>query len=272
MKFIGVIPARYASSRFPAKPLVDLGGKTMIQRVYEQAKKAESLSRVIVATDDERIYQHVESFGGEVMMTSENHQSGTDRCAEVLRYVNTEQVLNDLDSNKNNLESYGFKPKRTRTTFDAVVNIQGDEPFINPAQINQVAEILRGGDFSIATLAKPIDNQAVIRDPNVVKVVFTKEGKALYFSRSPIPYLRNIPMTEWHLTGFFYKHIGLYAYRNAVLQTIAQLPQSPLEQTESLEQLRWLEADFKIGVGITDLETIGIDTPEDIEKVRHLFN
>jgi 3-deoxy-manno-octulosonate cytidylyltransferase (CMP-KDO synthetase) len=272
MKILGVIPARYASSRFPGKPLIDLGGKSMIQRVYEQAKKAESLSRVIVATDDERIYNHVESFGGEVMMTNEHHQSGTDRCAEVLSFVNTTLFLNDLDTNKDNVQYYGHNPKRERTTFDAVVNIQGDEPFINPVQINQVAEILRGGDFSIATLAKSLDNQSFIHDPNIVKVVFSGNGQALYFSRSPIPYLRNTPQSEWHLTGSFYKHIGLYAYKSSVLQSIAQLKPSPLELTESLEQLRWLEAQFSIGVGITELETIGIDTPEDIKKVKHLFS
>jgi 3-deoxy-manno-octulosonate cytidylyltransferase (CMP-KDO synthetase) len=270
MKFIGVIPARYASSRFPAKPLIEIGGKSMIQRVYEQAKKAESLSRVIVATDDDRIFKHVESFGGEVMMTSKNHQSGTDRCAEVLGFVNTESVLNDLESHKNNA-SFAFKPKREKTTFDAVINIQGDEPFINPAQINQVAEILRGGNFGIATLAKSIDNQELIHDSNVVKVIFSAEGRALYFSRSPIPFLRNIPKNEWHLSGAFYKHLGLYGYRSSVLRSIAQLPVGTLEKMESLEQLRWLEADFKIGIGITDLESVGIDTPEDLEKIKHLI-
>jgi 3-deoxy-manno-octulosonate cytidylyltransferase (CMP-KDO synthetase) len=270
MKILGVIPARYASSRFPAKPLIDLGGKSMIQRVYEQAKKAESLSRVIVATDDERIFTHVQSFGGEVIMTAQTHESGTDRCAEVLEYANAEAVIEDLDSNKN-ISTFGFKQKRERTTFDAVINIQGDEPFIDPAQINQVAEILRGGLFNIATLAKRLDDAELISNPNVVKVVFTTESRALYFSRSPIPYLRNVPQSEWHLSGVFFKHLGLYGYKNAALKSIAALLPSDLEKSESLEQLRWLEAGFTIGIGITTLESVGIDTPEDLEKIKHLI-
>jgi 3-deoxy-manno-octulosonate cytidylyltransferase (CMP-KDO synthetase) len=270
MKFIGIIPARYGSSRFPGKPLIDLGGKSMIQRVYEQAKKAESLSRVVVATDDERIFTHVKSFGGEVMMTSKNHESGTDRCAEVLEYANTEAVINDLDNNKNSA-SFAFKPNRVRTTFDAVINIQGDEPFIDPSQINQVAEILRGGDFSIATLAKRLENSEHIFNPNVVKVVFSLDGRALYFSRSPIPYLRNVPQSEWHLSGSFFKHLGLYGFKASALRSLAVLPQSSLEKLESLEQLRWLEAGYTIGIGITELESIGIDMPEDVEKIKHLI-
>jgi 3-deoxy-manno-octulosonate cytidylyltransferase (CMP-KDO synthetase) len=271
MKFIGVIPARYASSRFPGKPLVDIGGKSMIQRVYEQAKKAESLSRVVVATDDERIFKHVESFGGEVMMTSNKHESGTDRCAEVLQYANAEAVINDLDSNKN-ASSFAFKIKREKTTFDAVINIQGDEPFIDPAQINQVAEILRGGVFHIATLAKRLDDSELIQNPNVVKVVFSTDSRALYFSRSPIPYLRNVPQSEWHLSGAFFKHLGLYGYKSSALRSLAELPQSGLEKWESLEQLRWLEAGFTIGIGITELESIGIDMPEDLAKIKHLIS
>jgi 3-deoxy-manno-octulosonate cytidylyltransferase (CMP-KDO synthetase) len=270
MKILGVIPARYASSRFPAKPLIDLGGKSMIQRVYEQAKKAESLSRVIVATDDERIFAHVQSFGGEVMMTAKTHESGTDRCAEVLEYANAEAVIDDLESNRN-ISTFGFKQMRERTTFDAVINIQGDEPFIDPAQINQVAEILRGPFFDVVTLAKPISNIGLILDPNIVKVVFSVGRSALYFSRSPIPFLRNVPQSEWHLSGAFFKHLGLYAYKNVALKKIATLPQSRLEKHEYLEQLRWLEAGFTIGIGITDLESVGIDTPEDLEKIKHLI-
>ena len=243
MKVLGVIPARYASSRFPGKPLVDIQGKTMIQRVYEQAMKAKSLSKVIVATDDERIFNHVKSFKGEVMMTSDVHQSGTDRCAEVINQLSSE-------------------------AFDAVVNIQGDEPFINPSQIDSVVEVLKKEQFMIATLVKRVHTEGVIHNPNIVKAVFSSEGKALYFSRSPIPYLRNIPTDEWLSKGEFYKHIGLYAYKSSVLKEIALLPPSRLEQLESLEQLRWLENGYAIGIAETDLETIGIDTPEDLLKVN----
>ena len=257
MKVLGVIPSRYASTRFPGKPLVDIQGKTMIQRVYEQAMKAKSLSKVIVATDDERIFKHVQSFKGEVMMTSDVHQSGTDRCAEVINQLSSE-------------------------AFDAVVNIQGDEPFIDPSQIESVVEVLKKEQFLIATLVKRIHVTAnemqpvmardeanwMIHNPNIVKVVFSSEGKALYFSRSPIPYLRNIPTDEWLLKSEFYKHIGLYAYKSSVLKEIALLPPSRLEQLESLEQLRWLENGYAIGIAETDLETIGIDTPEDLLKVN----
>lgn len=243
MKVLGIIPARYASTRFPGKPLVDIHGKTMIQRVYEQAMKAKSLSKVIVATDDERIFNHVQSFKGEVMMTSDVHQSGTDRCAEVINQLSSE-------------------------AFDAVVNIQGDEPFINPIQIDSVIEVLKKEPFMISTLVKRIHTEGVIHNPNIVKAVFSSEGKAIYFSRSPIPYLRNIPTDEWLSKGEFYKHIGLYAYKSAVLKEIALLPPSRLEQLESLEQLRWLENGYSIGIAETDLETIGIDTPEDLLKVN----
>ena len=250
MKVLGVIPARYASTRFPGKPLVDIQGKTMIQRVYEQAMKAKSLSKVIVATDDERIFNHVKSFKGEVMMTSDVHQSGTDRCAEVINQLSSE-------------------------AFDAVVNIQGDEPFINPSQIDSVVEVLKKEQFMIATLVKRIivtanemRQEGVILNPNIVKAVFSSEGKALYFSRSPIPYLRNIPTDEWLSKGEFYKHIGLYAYKSSVLKEIALLPPSRLEQLESLEQLRWLENGYAIGIAEKNLETIGIDTPEDLLKVN----
>lgn len=223
----------------------------MIERVYEQAMKAKSLSKVIVATDDERIFNHVKSFKGEVVMTSNQHQSGTDRCAEVIHLLASE-------------------------AFDAVVNIQGDEPFINPSQIDSVVEVLKKEQFMIATLVKRINTpegikEGVILNPNIVKAVFSSEGKALYFSRSPIPYLRNIPMDDWLSKGEFYKHIGLYAYKSAVLKEIALLPPSRLEQLESLEQLRWLENGFDIGIAETDLETIGIDTPEDLLKVNGIL-
>ncbi|MBL7817003.1 MAG: 3-deoxy-manno-octulosonate cytidylyltransferase [Saprospiraceae bacterium] len=262
MKVLGIIPARYGSTRFEGKPLVNIQGKSMIRRVYEQAKKAESLAHVIVATDDERIFDHVKSFGGDVMMTAQEHQSGTDRCAEVATMMN----LDVISTNFERAKTYAFDSRRT-LTFDAVVNIQGDEPFINPLQIDKVVDILRGGIFPLATLAKKIDNQEDIQNPNIVKVVFAADGRALYFSRSPIPNLRNTPQYEWAGKGEIFKHIGIYGYRNQTLQEIARLPQSRLEKLESLEQLRWLENGYSIGVSITDLETIGIDTPEDLLKI-----
>ena len=262
MKVLGIIPARYSSTRFPGKPLIDINGKSMIQRVYEQAKKAERLAYVIVATDDERIFDHVKSFGGEVMMTSPEHQSGTDRCAEVGSMINLDLVTQNIERTQH----LAFSPNRQRP-FDAVVNIQGDEPFIDPKQIDKVIEILRGGIFTIATLSKVLDNQEDILNPNIVKVVFAADGRALYFSRSPIPNLRNTPQHEWSKKGEIFKHIGLYAYKMQTLQEIARLAPSRLEQLESLEQLRWLENGYTIGVGQTDLETIGIDTPEDLLKI-----
>lgn len=262
MKVLGVIPARYSSTRFPGKPLVNINGKSMIQRVYEQAKKAKSLAHVVVATDDERIFEHVKSFGGEAMMTAAEHQSGTDRCAEVAAMMNLDVITQASE----NAKSFAFDVPRERP-FDAVVNIQGDEPFIDPEQIEKVIEILRGGIFSIATLAKTIDNQEDILNPNIVKAVFSADGRALYFSRSPIPNLRNTPQYEWSKKGEIFKHIGLYGYKMQTLQEIARLAPSRLEQLESLEQLRWLENGYAIGVGKTDLETIGIDTPEDLKKI-----
>jgi 3-deoxy-manno-octulosonate cytidylyltransferase (CMP-KDO synthetase) len=267
MKILGIIPARFASSRFMGKPLVEIGGKTMIQRVYEQALKAKCLSKVIVATDDERIFNHVKSFGGEVMMTAEEHPSGTDRCAEVVLKMNIDELFESMNPQKS-IVFEGIKAKRKKTTYDIVVNIQGDEPFIDPLQIEKVSEILRGGDFSISTLVKKIDNPEPITNPNVVKCVFSNKNKALYFSRSPIPYLRNTPSSEWFSTGEFYKHLGLYAYKTSVLLEITKLPPSRLEQLESLEQLRWLENGYEIGVVVTDIETIGIDTPEDLLKIK----
>jgi 3-deoxy-manno-octulosonate cytidylyltransferase (CMP-KDO synthetase) len=271
MKILGIIPARYASSRFMGKPLVEIGGKTMIQRVYEQALKAKCLSKVIVATDDERIFNHVKSFGGEVMMTAEGHPSGTDRCAEVVLKMNIDELFEGMNPRKT-IVFEGIKAKRKKTTYDIVVNIQGDEPFIDPSQIDKVVEILSNsekGDFSISTLVKKIDNEELIHNPNVVKCVFSAKNKALYFSRSPIPYLRNTPPSNWLSTGEFYKHLGLYAYKTSVLLGITKLPPSRLEQLESLEQLRWLENGYEIGVAVTDIETIGIDTPEDLLKIKN---
>ncbi len=246
MNVIGIIPARYASSRFPGKPLVDIGGKTMIQRVYEQAAKTPSLTKVIVATDDDRIFNHVKGFGGVAVMTQSSHQSGTERCAEVAA----------LYSQPN----------------DIIINIQGDEPFIQPKQIEKVISILAQNDeLNIATLAKRINNQQDLFTPNIVKVIFTPTQKAIYFSRQVIPYIRDVEPKEWLMQYDFYKHIGLYGYRSKTLIELAQLSLSTLEQVERLEQLRWLENDYSIGIATTELETIGIDTPEDLEKVKELF-
>lgn len=242
MKFIGIIPARYASTRFPGKPLADMNGKPMIQRVYEQVK--DSLDAICVATDDSRIEQAVKAFGGQVVMTSDKHRSGTDRCYEAYQKIGQ--------------------------GFDVIVNIQGDEPFIHPEQIQALKDCFAYEDTQIATLVKPFhaddDFERTLFNPNSPKVVLNKNHEAMYFSRSIIPYIRGKEYTEWLSSHVFYKHIGLYAYRAQVLKEITQLPQSPLELAESLEQLRWIENGYKIKVGITEQETIGIDTPEDMEK------
>ncbi len=239
MNILGIIPARYGSTRFPAKPLADMGGKSMIRRVYEQVKKSESLSKVVVATDHEEIYNHVVGFGGDVCMTSTHHASGTDRCYEVLSKENA--------------------------SFDYVINIQGDEPFIAPEQIDLLASVLEG-DTELATLIKKIDSVEQLFNPNLVKAVVNRNAEALYFSRSPIPYVRNMEPVEWVTHHHFYKHIGMYAYRNDILEKITRLEISSLEKAESLEQLRWLENGYKIKVKETSIETIGIDTPEDLQN------
>jgi 3-deoxy-manno-octulosonate cytidylyltransferase (CMP-KDO synthetase) len=242
--FIALIPARYGSTRFPGKPLADLGGKTMIQRVYEQVSKV--LKTVYVATDDDRIAAEVERFGGRYVMTAATHQSGTDRCAEALEMVS----------------------KKEGQLFDVVINVQGDEPFIEPAMIELVCSCFSDSNIDIATLIKPINTNAMVFDPNKPKVVVSTDNKALYFSRSPIPYLRGVANDQWHLVHSFFQHIGLYAYRPAVLKEITKLPQSTLELAESLEQLRWLEFGYTIAVRQTEHESIGIDTPEDLENLR----
>lgn len=242
----GIIPARYASSRFPGKPLINIGGKTMIQRVYEQACQAKTLKTVIVATDDERIYQHVQDFGGNVVMTSPNHPSGTDRCYEAY----TLSGMKDID---------------------AIVNIQGDEPFIQPEQIDLLCSIFDSREVQLGTLVKKLKDAADLNNPNAMKVVLNKDKEALYFSRSPIPYLRNHPQEKWLDNHTFYKHIGIYAYRTDVLQQIVQLPPSSLELAESLEQLRWLENGYIIKVAVTDYESISVDTPEDLEKLTPFY-
>jgi 3-deoxy-manno-octulosonate cytidylyltransferase (CMP-KDO synthetase) len=236
---LGVIPARYASTRFPAKPLADLGGKSMIQRVYEQVKKSKHVAEVVVATDHDEIFQHVKKFGGSVCMTKESHPSGTDRCFEALTLQQKE--------------------------FSYVINIQGDEPFIQPEQIDLLAKLL-DGNVEIATLVKKIEDQEQLFNPNVVKTVVSKDKSALYFSRSPVPHIRNAQENEWLSKHTFYKHIGMYAYRRDILKQLTSLPISSLEKAESLEQLRWLENGFKISIAETKTETIGIDTPEDLQK------
>lgn len=244
MKFIGIIPARYASTRFPAKPLAILGGKPVIQRVYEQV--ASVLDAVYVATDDVRIQDAVLAFGGKVVMTSPDHQSGTDRCYEA--YLNIDQE------------------------YDVVINIQGDEPFIQKSQIEALMSCFKGDDSTdIATLVKPFgstNSLEELENPNSPKVVLGVNNRALYFSRSVIPYLRNIDKSNWLMSHRFFKHIGLYAYRSTVLAEITKLKQSPLELAESLEQLRWLENGYAIKVAETSIETIGIDTPHDLERAE----
>ena len=243
MKFIGIIPARYASTRFPAKPLALLGGKPVIQRVYEQV--AGILDDAWVATDDERIEQAVKAFGGKVVMTSTAHKSGTDRCYEAYTKVGQ--------------------------GFDVVVNIQGDEPFIQRSQLEAVKACFDDASTQIATLVKPFsadDAFEVLENANSPKVVVNKNFQALYFSRSIIPYQRNAGKQDWLKGHTYYKHIGLYAYRAAVLQEITALPQSSLELAESLEQLRWLENGYTIKVGLSEVETIGIDTPQDLERAE----
>ena len=240
---IAIIPARFQSSRFPGKPLVQISGKSLIQRVYEQALKCDSLNSVIVATDDQRIFEHVQSFG-RVTMTSPFHKSGTDRCAEIAQ----------LDEFQD---------------YETIINIQGDEPFVQPQQINALLLLLeKHPEFSIGTLAKKIVDEEDIFNPNVVKLVFDKDFKALYFSRSPIPYVQTAEQKDWLATMDFYKHLGVYGFRRETLLKIAKLKQAKLELAESLEQLRWLEAGKSIGIHITDYESIGIDTPEDLPKGR----
>lgn len=241
MKILGVIPSRYASTRFPGKPLIDINGKSMIQRVYEQAKKAAALSEVVVATDDDRIFNHVKSFGGKVIMTSPSHESGTERCAE---------VLGKLDA-----------------SFDVVINIQGDEPFINPEQINQLCSCFHDEKTDIATLIKKINTEEELFNPNRPKVEIDNNNFAIMFSRNAIPDLLNTKKENWLSEHIFYKHIGIYGYRNDVLAKISKLPPSPLEQKERLEQLRWIENNYAIKVAVTTHEAIAIDTPEDLQKI-----
>lgn len=247
MKFIAIIPARYASTRFPGKPLAMLGGKPIIQRVYEQVSK--TLGEVYVATDDERIFDAVESFGGKAVMTSSNHKSGTDRIKEAAETIGTDA--------------------------DVIINVQGDEPFILPEQIETVCKCFDDESTQIATLGKPFDGEQgfeMLQNPNSPKIVIDNNSRAMYFSRSIIPFVRGKEEGEWLSSYPFLKHIGLYAYRREVLQEITALPQSSLEIAESLEQLRWLQNGYKIKVGITNAETIGIDTPDDLKRAEEFLS
>ena len=240
MKFTGIIPARYASTRFPGKPLAMLGGRTVIQRVYEQV--AGVLGDAWVATDDERIRQAVEAFGGRAVMTRSDHRSGTDRIQEAAEKIGT--------------------------TADVIINVQGDEPFIQPSQLETVCRLFDDQRTQIATLGKHFETMEAVDNPNSPKIVTDVDGYALYFSRSVIPFVRGTEHGQWLAQFPFIKHIGLYAYRREVLAEITRLKPSPLEMAESLEQLRWLQNGYRIRVGLTDVETIGIDTPEDLEKAE----
>lgn len=242
---LGVIPARYASTRLPGKPLIDIQGKSMIQRVYGQAMKAKSLKKVIVATDDERIAQHVKRFGGEYVMTRADHVSGTDRCFEALQ---------------NSGGNYKY-----------VINIQGDEPFIDPSQINLLADTLKDNNTELATLIIPVDSHELLFNEGEVKVTVNNKMEALYFSRSVIPHIKGVDPKEWHQHFNYYRHVGMYAYRSDLLEELTKLKPSALEKAESLEQLRWLENGFKIKVAVTTHDSHCIDTPEDVERVLKIM-
>ena len=243
MKFIGIIPARYAFTRFPGKPLALLGGKPVIQHVYE--KVAAVLEAAYVATDDERIYDVVKSFGGQVVMTRTDHKSGTDRIEEAIEKIGGE--------------------------WDVVVNVQGDEPFVAKSQLDTICHCFDDPTTQIATLGKPFESMEAVQNPNSPKIVVDNMGFAMYFSRSVIPYVRGKEKSSWLTHYPFLKHLGIYAYRKDVLRQVTQLPQSSLEIAESLEQLRWLQNGFKIKVGTTDVETVGIDTPQDLERAEEFL-
>ena len=243
MKFIGIIPARYASTRFPGKPLAVLGGKTVIQRVYEQVTSV--LEEAYVATDDERIFNAVTAFGGKAIMTSPNHKSGTDRIEEAA--------------------------EKLQTDADVIINVQGDEPFIQKSQLETVIHLFDDPQTQIATLGKRFESIDAVENPNSPKIVTDVNNYALYFSRSVIPYIRGKERQEWLASFPFLKHIGLYAYRRNVLNEITKLPQSPLELAESLEQLRWLQNGYRIKVGLTNVETVGSDTPEDLARAEEFL-
>jgi 3-deoxy-manno-octulosonate cytidylyltransferase (CMP-KDO synthetase) len=245
-EFLGIIPARFASTRFPGKPLADINGKAMILRVLERAEKA--LDDIIVATDDQRIYDIVSKAGGKAIITSPNHQSGTDRCYEALLIHQGE----------------------THRKYDIVINIQGDEPFIQPEQIELLMQCFKDPSIDIATLVKVIEDKSLIFDTNKPKVVLNRKREALYFSRSPIPFIRGAENDDWFDRHIFYQHIGMYAYRSKALAEITALETGILEKAESLEQLRWLENGYKIKLALTEHESFGIDTPEDLAHAKKL--
>ncbi len=243
MNIIGIVPARYGSTRFPGKPLADINGISMIQRVYEQCIQAKRLSRLLIATEDERIMNHIIEFGGEAINTSPKHQSGTDRCAEVIEKIGADK-------------------------WDVVVNIQGDEPFIHPEQIDLLCSTFDEEETKLATLVKKISSVDELFNHNNVKVILNKRKEAVYFSRSPIPYNRNFPEQEWLKYSTYYKHIGIYGYRIKTLLEVSQLAKTNLEITESLEQLRWIENGYTIRAEVTSMESIAIDTPDDLLKIK----
>ncbi len=247
MRFLGLIPSRYASTRFPGKPLADIGGKSMIRRVYEQVSQV--LTDVYVATDDERIAQHVRSFGGRVVMTASTHRSGTDRCAEAVQTIHRD----------------------VQEPFDIVINIQGDEPFIQPSQLELLKSCFEGKETEIATLVKRVASEEDLFNPNIPKVILNRQKEAIYFSRFTIPYVRNSSKEDWLKVQTFFKHIGIYAYRFKTLLEITQLDPSNLELAESLEQNRWLENGYRIQTAETDTENLAVDTPADLEKVNEFL-
>jgi len=243
MNILAIIPSRYASTRFPGKPLVMINGKTMIRNVYNRV--SEIINNVVIATDDYRIENEIKSFNGNYVMTSEHHQSGTDRCAEALTLYE----------------------KKSNRKFDAVINVQGDEPFIKTEHLNKIIELIKKPEFQIATLVKKISFNEDIFNPNKPKVIIDKDNNAIYFSRLPIPYVRDTKKEDWHKKYNFFKHIGIYAYKSNILKEITKLKQSKLELAESLEQNRWIENAYKIAINYTDVESVSIDTKEDLEKV-----
>ncbi len=244
MRFVGIIPARYDSTRFPGKPLADIGGKPMIQRVYERA--SEAIRQVIVATDDKRIFDAVKDFDGEVVMTANHHQSGTDRCAEAYQsFIRSSHA-------------------------DVVMNIQGDEPFVKKDQFHLLMKCFTDPEVNIATLVRKIETHNDLFDENKPKVILDEKDDAVYFSRMPIPFVRGVPREKWVDTHTFYNHVGIYAYKTEILLKLSRLSQSDLEKAESLEQLRWIENGYKIRAAITPFESFGIDTPDDIIKAKEL--
>jgi len=245
MKILGIIPARFGSTRFPGKPLVEINGKTMIQHVYERSIQCKSLSRVVVATDDERIFSHVKGFGGEVIMTSGEHRSGTDRCVETVKLLNE--------------------------PYDAVINIQGDEPLINPNQLDLLSFCFNDDNCEIATLAVKVKSNDVLFDSSKIKVVLDSNHKAIYFSRHAIPF-QQIAAEQWLANFDYLKHVGIYGFRADILKELGKLPPSSLESAESLEQLRWMENGYQIQVKITDFDSISVDIPSDVDRVIQILS